>query len=73
MSEPDNVCSWRAGDLRTKAGAFQELRSWLNSLGAEQKISFRDILDHFEYKLPPTDFAILCHIADELLGKRNQP
>lgn len=70
MSAPDDVHAWRAGDIRTKAGAFPELRSWLNSLRAEQKISLQDILDHFEYKLPPTDFAILCHIANELLRKR---
>jgi hypothetical protein len=70
MSEPDSIHTWRAGDLRTKAGAFPELRSWLNTLRAEQKISLRDIIEHFDYKLPPTDFAMLCHIADELLKQR---
>ena len=72
MTEPDNVRSWRAGDLRTKAAAFRELRSWLNTLDTEQKISLQDILEHFEYTLPPTDFVILCRIADESLKKGKQ-
>jgi GT2 family glycosyltransferase len=72
MSEPDDAGRWCAGDLRSKAGAFQQLRMWLNSLRAEQKISLRDILDHFEFKIPSTDFAILCHIADALLSKEKK-
>jgi GT2 family glycosyltransferase len=72
MKEPDSVHSWRAGDLKIKATAFRELRSWLNSLDAEQKISLQDILEHFEYTLPPTDFVILCRIADESLKKGKQ-
>ncbi len=72
MSDPDNVHSWRAEDLRRKAGAFPELRSWLNSLRAEQKLSLQDILQHFEYKAPPSDFAILCNLSDELLKKESR-
>jgi GT2 family glycosyltransferase len=70
MSAPDDARSWLAGDLRTKAAAFPELRAWLNSLRSEQKISLRDILQHFDYKTPPTEFTILCHIADVLLRQR---
>jgi GT2 family glycosyltransferase len=71
MSTPDDARSWRAADLRTKAGAFPELRSWLSSLRSEQLISLPDILQHFEYKLPLTEFVILCRLADRLMSTRN--
>jgi hypothetical protein len=70
MSAPDDGRSWPAGDLRTKAAAFPELRTWLNSLRSEQKISLQDILQRFEFKLPPTEFTILCRMANGLLGQK---
>jgi hypothetical protein len=70
MSAPDDARSWSAVDLRSKAGAFPELRTWLSSLRPEQKISLQDILQHFEFKLPPTEFVILCHLAEQLLSRR---
>jgi GT2 family glycosyltransferase len=70
MSAPDDDRSWCAGDLRTKAGAFPDLRTWLSSLKSGQKISLQDILQHFEFKLPPTEFVILCHLAERLIPTR---
>jgi GT2 family glycosyltransferase len=70
MSAPDDGRSWRAGDLRTKASAFPELRTWLSSLRPERKIFLQDILQHFEFRLPPTDFVILCHLADRLCVRK---
>lgn len=66
MSDPSDARLWRAGELRRQAEAFPELKTWLNSLPADQKIKFRDILDHFQYKRPPTAFSMLCNIAAEL-------
>jgi hypothetical protein len=71
MPAPDDAHSWRAADLRTKSGPFPELRSWLSSLRSEQLISLPDILQHFEYKLPLTEFVILCRLADRLILTRN--
>jgi hypothetical protein len=68
MSAPDDGRSWRAGDLRTKAASFPELRTWLSSLRPEQKLALQDILQRFEFKLPPTEFVILCRLADRLLA-----
>jgi GT2 family glycosyltransferase len=70
MSAPEDARSWRVADLRTKAGAFPELRAWLSSLRSEQMISLPDILQHFEYKLPITEFVILCHLADQLFSQK---
>jgi GT2 family glycosyltransferase len=70
MSAPDDARFWRAGELRTKAAMFPELKAWLSSLRSEQKISLQDILQHFEFTLPPTEFVILCHLADRLLVRK---
>lgn len=66
MSDPSDGRHWRTDELGRKAEAYPELKTWLNSLPAGQKIRLRDMLDHFQYKKPPTPFSILCNIAAEL-------
>jgi GT2 family glycosyltransferase len=68
-SRPDDGRSWRAGDLQAGTAAFPEMRSWLRTLQADQKISLRDILEHFQHKTPATEFTVLCNIAEELLPR----
>jgi len=68
MSDSSDGRRWRADELRRQAGAFPELKAWLNSLPAEQKIKLQDVLDHFQYKKPATAFSTLCNVAAELVS-----
>ena len=66
MTDPSDGRHWRADELGRQADAYPELKMWLKSFPAGQEIRFRDILDHFQYRKPPTPFSTLCNIAAEL-------
>jgi GT2 family glycosyltransferase len=66
MSGPGDMRRWSAGELHRQAGAFRELKAWLDLLPPDQKLGYRDILDHFQHKIPTTDFSILCNLWAEL-------
>jgi GT2 family glycosyltransferase len=73
LSSPGDRRAWRAGDVQKTAAEFPELRSWLRTLQDNQMISIRDVLEHFQYKAPASEFALLCNIAVELLPPIQSP